>query len=207
MSPRRVRFDIRQAGPLILIFLAVLLVANLGFYLLATRPAVQQFNSRARGSEPQLKELQRRTEQVEAREAFLQALQQAEQDLAHLRDEVLSTRKARMVEVQRELESLCNQFRIDLNSVNFDDEILRNEGLDKMIMVVPLEGSYASLRNFLQAVESSDKFLLVERVALAEGKEGGVRLELNVTLATYFDAPDLPGLDTRQAGRSVRRRA
>ena len=61
--------------------------------------------------------------------------------------------------------------------------------LDKLIMVVPLQGNYASLRAFLQAVEDSEKFLLVERVALAEARQGGVMLELNITLATYFDAP------------------
>ena len=56
-------------------------------------------------------------------------------------------------------------------------------------MNVPLEGGYPALRRFLQAVEQSDKFLIVERVALAKGKEGGVMLQLNITLATYFNAP------------------
>jgi Tfp pilus assembly protein PilO len=207
MSPRRFRFDIRQAGPQILIFLLVLLAFNVGFYLLATRPRVNEFRSLAKGSEPQLSELQGRTREVEVREAFFEALQKAEQDLQRLRTEILSTREARLVEVQRELEALCRQFKIDLDSVTFDDEVLQNEGLDKMIMVVPLKGNYTSLRNFLQAVESSEKFMLVERVALAEGKEGGVMLELSITLATYFDLPDLPNRRGNRPERSVRRRA
>ena len=57
-------------------------------------------------------------------------------------------------------------------------------------MTVPLEGGYANLRRFLQAVEVSDKFLVVERVALGEGKRGGAMLQLSITLATYFDAPE-----------------
>ena len=49
--------------------------------------------------------------------------------------------------------------------------------------------NYANLRKFLQAVEESDKFLVVERVSLAKGKEGGSSLSLSISLATYFTAP------------------
>jgi Tfp pilus assembly protein PilO len=190
MTARRFKFDIRQAGPKILLVLLVLLVANAGFYLMATRPKAMAYQRLAQGSETELNALERRKREVERREAFLGALQQAETDLKSIREDVLSTRELRLVEVQAELETLCRRFHIDLNSVTYDSELLKSEDLDKLIMVVPLQGSYANLRSFLQAVEDSDKFMLVERVALAEGKEGGVLLELSITLATYFDAPD-----------------
>ena len=190
MTTQRFKFDIRQAGPRILIVLAVLLVLNVGFFLVATRPRAQDYRALAQGSETELTALERRTREVERREDFLGALQKSEADLHRIREEVLSTRELRMVEVQSELEALCQQFQIDLNSVVFDSDLLLHEDLDKLIMVVPLQGNYSNLRNFLQAVEDSEKFLLVERVALAEGKEGGVLLDLNITLATYFDAPE-----------------
>ena len=114
---------------------------------------------------------------------------QAELDLRRLRQEVLARREDRMIEVQLELKKLADQFSIDLDSVTFDNELLHDEELDKLVMVVPLEGGYANLRRFLQAVESSDKFLVVERVALGEGKHGGVMLQLSISLATYFDGP------------------
>lgn len=188
MTARRFRFDIRQAGPRILVVLLVLAVLNGGFYLLATRPKMKEHSGLVVGSQPQLTRLENRRREVEAQERFLEALQTAQQDLQRLREDVLSTRQRRMVEVQRELEALCARFAIDLDSVTFESELLESENLDKLTMVVPLQGNYANLRRFLQAVESSDKFLLVERVALAEAKLGGVMLELNVTLATYFDA-------------------
>jgi Tfp pilus assembly protein PilO len=190
MNAQRLKFDIRQAGPRIVLVLAVLLVLNVGFFLIATRPKVQAYRGLARGSESELTALEQRKREVERREEFLGALEKSESDLQRIREEVLSTRELRLVEVQSELEALCTQFSIDLNSVNFDSELLQNEDLDKLIMVVPLQGNYTNLRNFLQAVENSEKFLLVERVALASGREGGVLLELNITLATYFDAPD-----------------
>ena len=55
--------------------------------------------------------------------------------------------------------------------------------------MVPLAGGYTNLRKFIQSVESSDNFLVIERVALGTGKTADV-VELNITLATYFIAPD-----------------
>jgi Tfp pilus assembly protein PilO len=193
MTARRFKFDIRQAGPRILIVLLVLAALNVGFFLLLTRPKMREYSGLAVGSQPQLTRLDDRRNEVEAQERYLEALQKAEQDLRRLREEVLSTREKRMVEVQTELAALCRQFSISLESVNYESERLQEENLDKLVMVVPLQGNYANLRRFLQAVESSERFLLVEQVALAQAQLGGVMLELNVTLATYFDAPPRGG--------------
>lgn len=198
MNIRRLKFDIRQAGRHILMVLLVWFVANSAFYLFATRPRIKEYASLVEGSAPQLAALEKRKKQVELREGFLKKLDRAEDDLRHLREEVLSTREERMVDVQRELQRLCGQFNIDFESVTYDSEALLGQELDKLIMVVPLQGNYANLRRFLQAVEGSEKFLLVERVALAEGKEGGVLLQLNITLTTYFNTPTAEERATRR---------
>ena len=51
------------------------------------------------------------------------------------------------------------------------------------------------------SVENSEKFLVVERVALGEGKRGGVMLQLSISLATYFEAPE----DVKRANETERR--
>ncbi len=76
-------------------------------------------------------------------------------------------------------------------NVDTDTEYMAGQGLERFAMVVPLQGGYANLRHFIQAVESSDKFLVVERVAIDRAKDGGVLLQMNITLATYFDASGL----------------
>jgi Tfp pilus assembly protein PilO len=189
MTRRRLRFDLRQAGGHLRAVLVLWTVANIALYVLLVRPAVREYRNLLEGTGPQQQELRAQRAEVERRETYLNALVQAEQDLTRLRDEVLSTRERRMVEVQLELKSLADQFGIDLDSVTFESELMRNEELDKLRMVVPLEGGYTNLRRFLQAVESSSKFLVVEGVALGEGKHGGAMLQLNISLATYFDVP------------------
>ena len=201
MSGRRLKFDIRQAGRYIALVLGMLAVANGTFYFLATRPRVHEYTSLQEGTGPQQEALKANRAEVEERETYLDALLKAEADLATLREEVLSTRQQRMIEVQLELAALAEQFSIDVESIGFENELLYEEELDKLVMVVPLEGGYANLRRFLQAVEGSEKFLVVERVALGEGKSGGVMLQLSISLATYFDAPD----DVKQANEAAER--
>jgi Tfp pilus assembly protein PilO len=188
----RIRFDIRKAGQRIAIVLGLLAAINVAFYLFYSRPAVNEYRTLLK-SESGQDQLDDRRGQVETREAYLEALSQAEEDLKYLRRSVLSSREQRMVEVQEEVKAIADQFRIDYNAVNYNNEVLEEEELDRMQITVPLEGGYSALRRFLQAVEQSSKFLIVERVALAKGKQGGVMLQLNITLATYFNAPENEG--------------
>lgn len=192
MSGKRIKFDIRQARKPIIVVLATWALVILGFWIFATRPAVREYGELHVGTEPQQAALRELRSEVERREQFLDALQAAQSDLKHLREEVLATRHERMIDVQLELKSVADRFSIDLAQITFDNEELHNEELDRFVMTVPLEGSYASLRRFLEAIEGSDKFILVEQVALGEGKQGGVQLELRITLATYFGMADKP---------------
>ena len=190
MSPRRFRLDIRQVSKSLLIVYLVLIIVNGAFYLLMTRPKGMEYLSLTQRNAPQMQALRQRTAGVEGREAYLAALDKAESDLEHWRKEILSTKRRRMIKVQLELAKLARQFSINHDMVNYDPpERLEDEGVERFGMVVPLEGGYQNLRSFIQAVENSDKFLVVERVALIQGREGGVLLQLNITLATYFDAP------------------
>jgi Tfp pilus assembly protein PilO len=189
MNWRPPRLDIRQAGRRIVTILGVLAAVNLLFYAFFVRPLVREYRSIGEGHEP-LQKLSARKDQVEDHEQFVATVKQTEGDLETLRLAVLSTRNERMVEVQQELAALCERFGIDLTSVTFDGQLLLDEGLDRMAMNVPLEGNYRNLREFLRAVEDSDKFLIIERVALARAKEGGRPLDLSIQLATYFRAPE-----------------
>jgi Tfp pilus assembly protein PilO len=189
MAGRLPRLDIRRGGRRIVMLLGALVVLNAAFYVGLVQPQVREYQSLTEAREP-LGRLSERQQQVETHEAFRQAVGQAESDLRDLRESILSTRDLRLVDVQEELERLCAQFGIDLNSVGYDNDLLLDEELDRFVMKVPLEGNYASLRKFLQAVEDSEEFLVVERVSLARGKEGGRTLSLSINLATYFVAPE-----------------
>ncbi len=198
----RPTFDIRQSGRTIVTVLLIGLVANVAAWLAIVRPTVERHRMLVQESDPQIKELVRREREVGQREAFLESLRAAENDLATLRQDVLSSKQRRLVTVQLELAKLAQRFRINLRRVRYSTTYLEREGLEHLAMVVPLEGGYANLRSFIQAVESSDKFLLIESVVLDEAKDGGSLLQLNITLGTYFNNPEL----LKEGAQSVRRR-
>jgi len=190
MKARRMRFDIRRQGKPILVGLVVLILANTLAWAILVRPKVSEhFDRTEKGGTEEQKELLKYREEILGGEAYVAGLGKAEEDWRYLRTEILSTRDERLVEIQQELTHLCAQFRIDFDSVRSTNEILKLEGLDRLAMIVPLEGDYANLRRFLQAIEASDKFLVVESVTLAGGLQGGTvgKLQLNITVVSYFD--------------------
>ncbi len=190
MSRRRRRRDLRQwSGPLFA-GLALLLLANAAVYAFVVRPKVRSVWELETNSGPRVQALEEEREAVERLEAYVAGLGEARDDMETLRRDVLATRERRLVDVQAEIGKLCVQFGIPLDKVNYSHEILEAERLDRIYMLVPLEGNYADLRRFLQAVEASDKFLVVERVALGPASSGKAELQLNIVLATYFNAPE-----------------
>jgi Tfp pilus assembly protein PilO len=204
MLPRKLRFDLRQmARQILAIYLAVLAV-NVLAYAVLVRPRVQSLRQMRAESQPARERLKEREREVKGREDDLAALDRAKADLERLRRDVLSTRDRRMIEVQFELAQLARQFGINLQRVQYENTKLEEEGLERFAMVVPLSGGYSNLRKFLQAVETSDKFLVIEQVALATGHDGGVLIDLNITLATYFDDPGARAVQTAKR-RAVRR--
>lgn len=189
MKARRVRFDIRRQGLPILVGLLVLIVANALAWAMLVRPKAAEYLDRTKvggGEEQRL--LREYRDSVLIGEAYVAGLGKAAEDWRYLRTEILSTREAQLVEIQQELTRLCAEFRINIDTVSIRNEILREEGLDRFAMVIPLEGGYANLRRFLQAVEASEKFLVVERVALegAVRGAGSDKLHLSITVASYF---------------------
>jgi hypothetical protein len=183
------RLNIRRISMPLLIGVVALFVANIAFYLFFIRPDRLKLDDLEGESAPQVLALEELRDQVVGFEAYLEGLRQAEDDIRYFRTDILSTRALRMVDVQGELEKLCREFRIDCNSVHYDNEILPAEGIDLLRMIVPLQGGYAALRDFLQAVENSEKFMVVKQVVLGKTGRDGRMLELAITVDAYFDAP------------------
>ena len=185
-NSHKLHFDIRRQGLPLWITLGTLIVLNVIVWAVLVRPKSVEYNDRVAGGKAEL-ELNEFRDKVLKSEEFHHALGQAEEDLAVLREQRLGTRDERIVEIQQELTRLCREFGIDLATVSYKNERLIEQGLDRFAMIVPLEGGYANLRRFLQAIESSDQFLVVERVQLGGQREAmGASLQLNITVGSYF---------------------
>jgi Tfp pilus assembly protein PilO len=189
LTARRPRFDVREASGKIFLVLAALVLANAAVAVFVVHPKVTRYRQLTDLSSPQLQVVKTREREVVAKETYRAELEKARDDMKHLAGDVLSTRQRRMIGVQLEVAKLAREFNVALNRVQYQNEALDNGALERFGTVVPLAGGYTNLRKFIQSVESSDNFLVIERVALGTGKSTDV-VELNITLATYFIAPD-----------------
>lgn len=197
MSGRRFRFDIRQSARPMMIGICVWLALGLVFWFLMLAPQMDEYRALVDESGPERQVLLDRMVQVEKVEGYRESLEQAEVDLLKLR-EMISIRDLRAVAVQEEVERICREFGVSWDSINFENDTLGAQALERMAMIVPLTGGYANLRRFIQAVEASDQFLVVEQVSLGENSDGSGQLLLHITLTTYFEAPESMRQSTRR---------
>ena len=58
--------------------------------------------------------------------------------------------------------------------------------LTRFDITMVLKGHYESVRQFIRDIEASDRFIVIDNVALSEGAEPGTPLVLTVELSTYY---------------------
>lgn len=187
--PRKPRFDIRESSLTILAVLGGLLLVNIAVAILVVRPEVAKYRQMTDDSSPQVQALKTREKDVANREAYRASLEKARDDMKHLAGDVLSTRQRRMIGVQLEVTKLAKEFGVAFDRVQYENEAIEDGALERFGTVIPLSGGYTNLRKFIQAIETSENFLVIERVQLGTGKTSDL-VELNITVATYFIAPD-----------------
>lgn len=189
MTAPRARFDVREASGIVFFVLGALILGNAMVSVFIVRPKVVRYRQLTDLTSPQLHVVRTRENEVVQKETYQKDLEKARDDMKRLAGDVLSTRQRRMIGVQLEVARLAREYGIALDRVRYENEAMDNGALERFAIVVPLTGGYAALRKFIQSVESSENFLVIERVALGSGKSADV-LDLNITLATYFIAPD-----------------
>lgn len=189
MKARPSRFDVRESSGKIALLLFAALIANVAATVFLVRPKVLRYRELTDLTNPQFQVVKTREKDVVQKEQYRASLEKARDDMKHLAGDVLSTRQRRMIGVQFEVAKLARDFNVASNRVQYENPPAENGALERFGVVVPLAGGYTNLRKFVQAVESSDNFLVIERVALGTGKSTDL-VELNITLATYFISPD-----------------
>ena len=120
MKAPKLRFDVRANGRQAALVLGLGLVLNAGAYLGLVRPHVREAERLEQESEPRLKQVKDREAAVAAKEEFVRAVETASKDLTSLRQDVLSTKRQRMIAVQLE----------DREAIDNIDELLKVENID-----------------------------------------------------------------------------
>jgi Tfp pilus assembly protein PilO len=188
--PRR-PFDLRDNLWRIAAVLGVLLLLNLGFYLLFNLPrlrSLQSLEDRRNAAARDLRGTQAR------RDRMRELLSQHDEESKRLDDfygNVLGSQFDRMTSIQKEVRTLANEFHIDPESIDYSSQEIEGTGMAQFQITIPMVGGYPNLRQFINRIESSKHLLIVDSVELTGAREGGVMLSLTIKISTVFSSPPL----------------
>jgi Tfp pilus assembly protein PilO len=200
MKKLMAEFDVREKSPIIIGIILAWLGLNLAFTFVMNVP-------RGREAAALEEEAARLSGLVTSRQKEIERLR-GERDrvvggsgeLQKFYQDVLSTKAERMIAFQKEIRAIAQQFRIDLKSINYAAEAApTKDKIARFGAAMPLTGSYEGLRQFIETIEKSQQFIIINSVELSNSKEGGVILGLSITLSTYFLDPEMPDRDQPSA--------
>jgi hypothetical protein len=86
--------------------------------------------------------------------------------------------------ISEDLGQLSHSAGLRTDTISFHQHAPDARGLMEIDIVTAVEGDYASLVNFLDKLEHSDHFYVLDGLSLASSNAGKIRL--NIQLRTYF---------------------
>lgn len=173
--------------------LAVLILANVGTYMLVVLPLQHSVTSAGIESVRALGELaQARRDLADAKNARASTLR-ADEELKRFYEGVLATTFPQARDIADFwLDRTARQAGVTKRESQYDYELVKNSHLVRVSGKVDLEGSYSNIRRFLYGAETAHEFIVIDKVALAEnsatapGAAGALALTLE--LSTYYVA-------------------
>ncbi|MBI3449128.1 MAG: type 4a pilus biogenesis protein PilO [Acidobacteria bacterium] len=185
------RFDIRERMGAVLAIFVIWLGANLAFAFLVNLPRTEQARTIRQEQESFQDRLAKRRAKIADLKANYDRVMGGNQSLQSFFDNVLSTKRRRMIPIQKEIRDIARKFNINPESISYGRQIFEKDSIVRFSAILPLTGPYESLRAFINALERSENFIIIDSVSLADSKEGGVILSLDIAVSTYFFDSDV----------------
>jgi Tfp pilus assembly protein PilO len=83
-----------------------------------------------------------------------------------------------------DLDSLAHQAGLQITSAHYREKGIEKRGVNEVSISISMEGAYPSLVSFINGLERSGNFYLLDSLSLDSSSEGNLRLSLE--LRTYF---------------------
>ncbi len=174
----------RQVQRFILIGLSSLILAEIPIYFFFIRPEMEvdkKASARLATIQQEIARQERAAKTLANFESRLNLSHRTFQDFSqrHLfrRDRVGS-------ELLGDLEKFSVEAGLLRNRVAYQFQGKPVFGLQRIDFSVPVEGSYSSIRHFLNILENGPHFILIESISLEsdrEGTGGGIRMDMNLS--------------------------
>ena len=164
-------------------FLGLLALNALAFVAWTLPRSLRQRNAQARAASARA-ELQLAQQRAQALVDRAEAIRANGADLERFYATLAGDEKQNLFQSLEAVEELAREPGLQLATRSVRREDVDGAPLERVVMTLPLEGSYPQLVGFLRGVERSKRFLTVDGVALrADAESGG---SLQVDLSTYL---------------------
>jgi len=164
-------------------FLGLLALNALAFVAWTLPRSLRQRNAQARAASARA-ELQLEKQRAQALGDRAEAIRANGADLERFYATLAGDEKQNLFQSLEAVEELAREPGLQLATRSVRREDVDGAPLERVVMTLPLEGSYPQLVGFLRGVERSKRFLTVDGVALhADAESGG---SLQVDLSTYL---------------------
>ena len=163
-----------------------LLLLNLPVYFFLVRTEVEAANGEAARREQMHLQLSRRTVTLNALRDIAKQFTESRQRYDQFTDDFLFPKDKIASELLQELDQISGEAGLSRNRVSYRLDQEPVFGLQRMVITLPVEGSYSNIRNFLNMLESHEKFIVIDSMALVSEREGTGAIRLDVSLSTLF---------------------
>ncbi len=112
--------------------------------------------------------------------------------------DTVRTRVPGLTEAWEEIDRLANESNVIKGRTGYDRDLL-DVGLEQIKATMPVEGDYFDLVRFINRLERSDRFFLVEQVRIAQQETAEATIRLGCSISFYLKAQD-DGPDAAESG-------
>lgn len=177
---------------------ALVLLINLALFIILTLPKINAEAIERNHLDSVSKQVDELKRDLDQRQSLVEKVNLTLDDLDRFYLEELGNRSDKITAVLKEREEISRRYGVLPERVRYNNSDVRNLPLEQFSMSFPLEGTYASLRFFLNNIEHSSNFFIVENVELEDeaGSETS-EMTMRIAISTYFYNPDF-GKDTQE---------
>jgi Tfp pilus assembly protein PilO len=86
--------------------------------------------------------------------------------------------------IEGDLNSIANKAGLRLSGTAYKESEVKNRGVTQVVISTGVEGNYASIIQFINGLEQSGNFYLLNDLRLSSANAGGIKLQLE--LRTFF---------------------
>ena len=104
-------------------------------------------------------------------------------------DDWIGTEEERLTRVITEVKDLARRAGVQASAFGYPTEEFEDYGLVKRSIVFSVSGSYRSFRQFVNFLELSEQFLILEEIQVGESGEDVATVRVNMRVSTLFRRP------------------